>query len=108
MALMGREAEAFMKGFLRTRLGQFKTKAEQEELEKQRQYEADVLAEERQYQKDLLTEKREYEKELVLDAREWEKTMFNLEQFADLNKTIMQNSIEQQRLDSEELEKRDE
>jgi hypothetical protein len=108
MALMGREAEAFMKGFLKTRLGQFKTKAEQEELEKQRQYEADVLAEERQYAKDLLTEKREYEKELVLDAREWEKTMFNLEQFADLNKMIMQNTVEQQRLDSEELEKKDE
>ena len=108
MALMGREGEAFMRGFLKTRLGQFKTKAEQDELEKQRQYEADVLAEERQYAKDLLTEKREYEKDLVLDAREWEKTMFNLEQFADLNKTIMQNSIEQQRLDSEELEKKDE
>jgi len=108
MALMGREGEAFMRGFLKTRLGQFKTKAEQDELEKQRQYEADVLAEERQYAKDLLTEKREYEKDLVLDAREWEKTMFNLEQFADLNKMIMQNTVEQQRLDSEELEKKDE
>ena len=97
MALMGREGEAFMRGFLKTRLSQFETKAQKEALE-----------EERQYDKDVLTEKREYEKGLLLDARDWEKTMFNLEQFADLNKTIMINSIEQQKIDSEELEKKEE
>lgn len=94
MALMGREGEAFMRGFLKTRLGQFETEAKQKALEEQRAYDERMLQEER-----------DYAQELILDEREWKKTLMDLENKSDITKAIALNNIEQTKLDTEELEK---
>lgn len=94
MALMGREGEAFMRGFLKTRLGQFETEAKQKTLEEQRAYDERMLQEER-----------DYAQKLILDEREWKKTLMNLENKSDITKAIALNNIEQTKLDAEELEK---
>jgi len=94
MALMGREGEAFMRGFLKTRLGQFETEAKQKALEEQRAYDESIKQEEREYQQQLL-----------FDEREWREELVQLESDARIAEETAKYKEQQTQLDAEELEK---
>lgn len=89
----GDPAGAFLRGFLKTRLGQLEAKSEKEALDEQRAYEKQVLEEERAY-----------EAGLRIDEREWAKELIELQTMANIAEETSKYNLKQQNLDAEELQ----